>query len=239
MDADFAAEYRTLYQRHWWWRAREAAIMRQVSSLLAPNGLHNILDVGCGDGLLFEALASYGRVEGVEIDPLTVAPDSPWRERIHFGPFDESFRPDRRYDLILMLDVLEHLPNPAAALRHAAALLTDRGAVLVTVPAFRALWTSHDDLNRHFTRYTKASFAELAAASGVRVSRSWYLFHWLFPAKLAVRIKERLVAPKPASPAIPPALINAVLVAATRLEQATLSRLPMPFGSSLAAVCRR
>jgi SAM-dependent methyltransferase len=239
MNSDFAAQYRTLYENHWWWRAREAAILREVRRLLAPDGSHAILDVGCGDGLLFDRLAPYGRVEGVEVDALTVSPDSPWRDRIHLGPFDESFQPQRRYDLILMLDVLEHLPQPAAALRHAANLLTGDGALLITVPAFEALWTCHDDLNGHYTRFTKRTFAALAGDSGVDVRHMWYLFHWVFPAKLAVRMKERLVPTPPAPPAVPPAWINSLLTAATRCEQATISRLPMPFGTSLAAICRR
>jgi SAM-dependent methyltransferase len=239
MDTNYATQYRTLYQSHWWWRAREAAILREVGERLTPNGSHNILDVGCGDGLLFDRLAPFGRIEGVEIDPLTVSPDGPWRDRIHIGAFDESFQPERRFDLILMLDVLEHLPRPADALRHAASLLTRDGVLLITVPAFRSLWTSHDDLNRHYTRYTKKSFAELAGASGVQINEMRYLFHWVFPAKLAVRLKERLVPPRIASPTVPPAWINYLLTAVTHVEQATLSRLPMPFGTSLAAVCRR
>ena len=51
-----------------------------------------------------------------------------------------------------MLDVLEHFENPGPALRRAVELLADTGAILVTVPAFLGRWTSHDEINRHFTR---------------------------------------------------------------------------------------
>ena len=54
-----------------------------------------------------------------------------------------------------MLDVLEHLPDPLPPLRRALALVGDRGVLVATVPAFRSLWTSHDDINEHFERYTK------------------------------------------------------------------------------------
>jgi SAM-dependent methyltransferase len=239
MEANYATQYRTPYQTHWWWRAREAAILREVERLLPRGGDAAILDVGCGDGLLFDRLAPFGQVEGVEADPLTVTPDGAWRDRIHIGMFDATFQPERRYALILMLDVLEHLPDPAGALRHASSLLTDDGVLLITVPAFRSLWTSHDDLNHHFTRYTKQSFATLAAEAGVRVGRMQYLFQWVAPAKLLVRLKERFVATPPAPPSLPPRGVNALLAGLTRLEQATLSRLPVPFGSSLAAICRR
>lgn len=239
MDGQYAASYRTLYQSHWWWRAREAAVLREVARLLPPGRGYNILDVGCGDGLLFDKLAPFGRVAGVEVDPLTLSPNGPWRDQIHVGPFDESFQPQRRYDLILMLDVLEHLPDPAATLRHASSLLAEGGQLLITVPAFRALWTSHDDLNHHVTRYTKASFAELAGSSSMHIDRMRYLVQWTFPAKLAVRLKEMLLGAQPAPPVVPPAWINRVLAAATRCEAATLGRLGLPFGSSLLAVGRK
>ncbi len=238
MDANYAAQYRTLYTNHWWWRAREAAIARELDRLFKADGSLEMLDVGCGDGLLFERLAPYGRVEGIELDPLTVAADSPWRERIHFGPFDASFQPPRRYDLILMLDVLEHLPDPAAALRHARGLLKPRGIVLTTVPAFNVLWTAHDDLNRHYTRYTKRSFRALAANAGVRLQRMRYLFHWTFPAKLAVRVKEAVIRSEALPPVVPPRPVNQTLAAVTRWEEALLGRLPVPFGSSLLAIGR-
>jgi SAM-dependent methyltransferase len=188
--------------------------------------------------LIFDRLAAYGRVEGVEVDPDTVADGSPWRNRIHFGRFDESFRPDRHYDLVLMLDVLEHLPDPAAALQHARLLLKPHGALLITVPAFNVLWTSHDDLNHHFTRYTKRSLHQLALAAGIRMERMRYLFHWTFPAKLAVRCKETILAGEAAPPELPRAIVNSALTALSKCEQATIGRLPVPFGSSLLAVGR-
>lgn len=66
------------------------------------------------------------------------------------------------YSLILMLDVLEHLEDPVGALQHAVDLLTPEGTLLITVPAFMALWTNHDVLNHHLTRYTKRSFSNVA-----------------------------------------------------------------------------
>jgi SAM-dependent methyltransferase len=236
MDSTYAAQYRTLYECHWWWRAREAAILREIDRLLNPGEGRAILDVGCGDGLLFDRLKAYGRVEGVEIDPLTVAADSRWRPQIHFGPFDESYQPGRSFDLILMLDVLEHLKDPAAALRRVRSLLKPQGMLLATVPAFNLLWTGHDDLNRHVTRYTRRSFAELAEAAGVRIHSLRYLFHWTFLAKLAVRLKEAMLGARPAPPRVPPRFVNEALALATRCEQATLGRLPVPFGSSLLAI---
>ena len=113
------------------------------------------------------------------------------------GPFDRSFQPGKRYSLILMLDVLEHLADAPAALAYAVELLEPEGVLMITVPAFRWLWTSHDDMNHHGTRYTKQTFARLADLAGMRIDTCRYFFHWLVPLKLAVRAKECLLTASP------------------------------------------
>jgi 2-polyprenyl-3-methyl-5-hydroxy-6-metoxy-1,4-benzoquinol methylase len=239
VDPEYAQRYRELYERHWWWRAREQFVLETVRRHLPTGGRGAILDVGCGDGLLFDRLAEFGEVQGVESDPSLVGPASPHRDRIHVGPFDASFAPGKRYGLILMLDVIEHLPDPAGALRRAVDLLEPDGLLVVTVPAFRLLWTTHDDLNHHYTRYTRHRFAVLARAAGVRVIRAAYFFHWLFPAKLVTRLIEGVARPRPSSPRVPPRWVNETLYGLSRLEQRLLGRLGVPFGSSLLVVGRR
>jgi SAM-dependent methyltransferase len=239
MDSDYGARYRELFQRHWWWRARERVILDALRAHQPAAGWGNVLDVGCGDGLFFDELAmlpGVRLVEGVEPAEALVSPDGPHRARIHAAPFDATFDPKRRYSLIVMLDVLEHLPDPAASLRHAVALLEPGGVFLATVPAFLALWTRHDDLNHHFTRFDKASFRALAASAGLRVDQSRYFFHWTAAAKIATRVKEALIPGAPASPAVPPAPMNHALYALSRLEERLLGAVPLPFGSSLLVV---
>src|SRR5439155_2500608 len=198
MEQAYARQYAELYRRHWWWRAREHLIVDVLTQLRPRVRWGTILDVGCGDGLFFDRAAQFGEVEGVEPDASLVSPESPYRARIHIGPFDESFEPRKRYSLVLMLDVLEHLADPAAALRHAASLLAPDGILLVTVPAFNLVWTNHDELNRHLTRYTRATLRRLADAVGLRVTHMWYFFHSLFLAKLAVRLWEAVLPRSPA-----------------------------------------
>lgn len=241
MDSDYGVRYRELFQRHWWWRAREHVILAALRAHMPAAGWSpgNVLDVGCGDGLFFDELAKLPGVqlvEGVEPAGALVSLDGPHRARIHVAPFDASFDLGRRYSLIVMLDVLEHLPDPAASLRHALTLLAPDGVFLATVPAFRALWTRHDDLNHHYTRFDQSSFKVLAARAGLRIDQSRYFFRWTAAAKLATRLKEALVPGAPASPAMPPEPVNRALYALSRLEERLLGRLPVPFGSSLLVV---
>jgi SAM-dependent methyltransferase len=236
LDPDYGRKYRELYTRHWWWRAREEVIVEALRRRLRPAAGRRILDVGCGDGLIFERLSEFGEVEGIEPAGELVDPRGPHRERIRVAPFDSAFQPGRRYALILMLDVLEHLDAPEEALRHALDLLEPGGLVLITVPAYRLLWTNHDRLNQHRTRYTKASFRRVAGAAGLQILELRYFFFWMFPVKLGVRLKESLFPSAPGIPGVPPRWLNRWLYLFSRAEERVLRALPIPFGSSLLAV---
>ena len=240
MDPAYGRRYRELYERHWWWRAREAVVLGELDRLRPTGGWKRALDVGCGDGLLFDRLSAYAaHVEGVEPDAGLVSDERAADGRIHVRPFDASFRPEARYDLMLFLDVLEHIEDAAAAVAHAATLLEPGGVVLVTVPAYRHLWTTHDDLNRHVTRYTRPELVQLLSRDSIRVEKSRYFFRWVHPAKVVQRTMEAVRRPEPASPTIPPAPLNGVMYAMSRVEEAVLRWSTLPVGSSLLAVGRK
>ncbi len=234
MDATYAARYRRLYEQHWWWRAREDYLVAWLRVLRPVRAPCSILDVGCGDGLFFERLREFGEPEGVEVDASLVSDEGRRRGAIHLAPFDASFRPGKRYDLVLLLDVLEHVADDEGFLRRAVELLEPgRGRAVATVPAFRVLWTGHDELNHHRARYTKRTFGELAGRAGLRIEGWRYFDHWMFPAKLLVRLKESLLPAPARVPDVPAPWLNRALYRLTRLEHAALGRLPIPFGSSL------
>ncbi|MGH9206621.1 MAG: class I SAM-dependent methyltransferase [Acidimicrobiales bacterium] len=230
MIPEYAAIYRDLYERHWWWRAREAMLLEEIERHRPAEGWRRILDVGCGDGLFFSRLEQLGEVWGVESDATLVPADSRHRSRIHVGPFDAGYPPGRRFDLVLMLDVLEHLADPVGALRRAAELFEPGGRLLITVPAFQVLWTTHDDLNLHFVRYRQRTLNAVAERAGLRVLSQRYFFHWLFPVKLGVRALEQLGYRVHSPAAIPQPTLNGLLLRLSRAEQATVGRLGLPFG---------
>jgi 2-polyprenyl-3-methyl-5-hydroxy-6-metoxy-1,4-benzoquinol methylase len=237
VDVAYGQRYRILYERHWWWRAREAVVLRELERFRPHHGWNRALDVGCGDGLLLETLERYASsVEGLEPDGTLVSEAR--AQRIHVQPFDATFRPGRTYDLILFLDVLEHLNRVESAVAHARSLLDPGGVMLITVPAFRHLWTTHDDLNHHVTRYTRRRLVNLLAGD-FQVLEVRYFFRWVHPAKIAQRLVEWVRRPEPAPPEVPPAPVNSALYTLSRVEERLLRRVPLPFGSSLLAVARR
>ncbi len=72
MQENYARHYRELYRCHWWWRAREEFIVGHLQRLRAADGstgdFGNILDVGCGDGLLLDRLRDFGEPEGIDAE---------------------------------------------------------------------------------------------------------------------------------------------------------------------------
>jgi 2-polyprenyl-3-methyl-5-hydroxy-6-metoxy-1,4-benzoquinol methylase len=238
MDAEYAAAYARLYREHWWWRVREDILLRKIRHIL---GSHTpgarILDVGCGAGLFFDALGRLGHVEGIESDRLSVEQAGHWRSRIHFGELDDTFEPDSSFDLILLLDVVEHVDRPGRLLRRAARLLGPNGRIVVTVPAFNWLWTSHDELNHHVVRYTASQVRDLMNDAGLTATETSYLFQSLVLPKLLVRAKEALTAPAARVPRVPPRAVNIALRAWYRSEYRLAGGLP--FGSSVLAIAQR
>jgi 2-polyprenyl-3-methyl-5-hydroxy-6-metoxy-1,4-benzoquinol methylase len=238
LDPKYAEQYRELYEKHWWWRARAELIIETLQRL-RPSGWKYILDVGCGDGLLFPRLRQFGMVEGIEPSLRATNASNADGNCIYSCSFDQNFRPPHKYSLILMLDVLEHLQDPIGALRHAGELLEPNGTILITVPAFMTLWTNHDVLNHHFTRYTKGGLRQLAVRAGLRVMEARYFFHWMYAAKFIVHVFEHAFHPEAKLPHIPRAWVNRSLYMISRAEQKILSKLPIPIGSSLMAVVER
>lgn len=237
MDRRYSDNYAETYSKHWWWRAREEVVVETLRRHCPREDQAQILDVGCGDGLLFDRLAEFGRAEGVEPDGAVLS--DRFRGRIYPVPFDGQFQPGKKYSLVLMLDVLEHLPNAPAALCHALNLLVPGGILLITVPAFQALWTTHDDLNHHVRRYTKTTLRAVADGIPLEILEERYLFQSLFPAKLAVRAVERACRLAPHVPSVPARWANHLLRRYFRIEEKLFRKVPVPFGSSLLVVARK
>lgn len=238
METEYAISYRDLYENHWWWRSRERIIEDLLERLAPDTGWPAILDVGCGDGLLFPLLSRWGPVEGVEPHPEVMSGRLASDGTIYPVPFDSRFTSDRRYGLILMLDVLEHLDRPEEALGKAAELLLPGGCLIITVPAYELIWTRHDDLNEHRRRYVKPRLRSLVAGSGFTIEEMSYLFQALFFLKLLTRGLEAIWSGDPRIPQIPPRPINRALEAFCYWERRALAPLHPPVGSSLLCVAR-
>lgn len=243
MLESYAQQYRDLWEHHWWWRARTAYVRDWVRWLAARRRLDHILDIGCGDGLMFEILDEFGQVQGLESDGRLLSPENPARRRIENVPFDANYQNRRQFDLILMLDVLEHIADDREAIAHVHNLLKPEGLALLTVPALPCLWSRHDVANQHYRRYTRRSLGRLLAGQGWQILKLEYFSLWTIAPMLLRRLLVPAGAPSDAEPSyvvrIPPLGINRLAEAACRVEQLVGRVVPLPLGSSCLVIAGR
>jgi SAM-dependent methyltransferase len=153
-------------------------------------------------------------------------------DRVPFAP--ESF------DLVAMLDVLEHVDDDVGSLKAVAERLVRGGRLVLTVPAYRFLWSRHDELHHHKRRYRKEGLLAVARAAGLEPEYVSYFNTLLFPLVAAKRLAGRLLGDSgKADDEMPPAGLNRLLGAVFAIERHLLGRVALPFGVSLVMVARR
>src|SRR5271166_4813172 len=131
-------------EHHWWYRGRRLIVGSELSRLELPEAA-SILDAGCGSGRTLEDLVAYGSVSGLELDPnaASVAASRGCGE-IKQGSLEQLPWSADSFDLITCLDVLEHVPDDRGALAELRRVARPGAWLLVTVPAYQALWSLHD-----------------------------------------------------------------------------------------------
>jgi len=121
-------------------------------------------------------------------------------------------------DLVLMMDVLEHVDDDSGLVRLYASKVPSGAHFLVTVPAFRFLWSGHDVFLEHKRRYTLGEIEAAMRDAGLEVVKSAYYFGLVFPLAAAVRLATRDDAQPRSSLRKHGALTNTVLAALCRAE---------------------
>jgi SAM-dependent methyltransferase len=235
-EAMFAAE-----ERHWWYRGRRRIVGAEIERI-APRSQGRTLDAGCGSGRMLDELARFGRPFGVDIDAGSVERARARGHQALLASVSEMPFDDGMFSITTCLDVVEHLDDDRAALRELLRVTEPGGTLVVTVPAYQALWSRHDEVNQHRRRYDSSSLAVVATDAGWTVERSTYFNSVLLPPAAAVRLLERR-RQRPAEFSdlqMTPARLDPVLELPMRLEAALLRRgARLPAGLSLLAVLRR
>jgi len=240
MDASEHARLADHEEWYWWHRSRERIVHRALEHW-APEQ-PRILDVGCGTGHTSAGLKRFGPVLGVDMGfealqrarrrQLLVARSSAYHLPV---------RP-RSCDVVVALDVLEHLDDDAAAAREILASLVPGGLLVATVPAYASLWSSHDVALGHRRRYRRKQLRRLLDEAGFELERCGYVMSSALPVAAAVRLSER-VWPREAEPAagyVPlPRALNELLTRVASLDAHLLRFGSLPFGLSVLAVARR
>lgn len=233
-----------LERSHWWFRARREILSRIVEKNVRPGG--SILDVGCGTGFVLEHLRNSYDVHG--LDDAAIAVEFCHQKGLDFverGILGESKLPRESYDMVMFLDVIEHVDDDVAMLKNGERVLAKGGTVLVTVPALQVLWSGHDVVHHHRRRYDKEMLERSLRAAGLEPRYMSYFNTLLFPLVFAARMAGRLrgngadTSRASDADALPPGPINELLYRTFGAEKLVLPEMKLPIGVSLVCVAGR
>lgn len=203
--------------RHWYYRSKARAMAR----LLGKAQPSTVLDVGAGSGFFSRYLLDNSPARAawcVDTSYAGESDDVHNAKPIHFRRSIERIDAD----LVLLMDVLEHVDDDVGLLAHYASKVPRGARFLISVPAFQFLWSGHDVFLEHRRRYRLDQIESVTRRSGLVVSRGAYYFGAVFPIAAAMRLSSR----EPADGSVPARshlsahhpLVNGALAALCRLE---------------------
>ncbi len=236
---------RVVYQRmseledeHWWFSARRLMIQTILGRLVTLPDDPKILEDGCGTGGNLKLPQSFGATDAFEFDASArrFAAEK-LRMPVPFGALPDTIPFARNaYDLICLFDVLEHIEDDLGSLKSLAGHLAQGGKIVLTVPAFPALWSRHDERHHHFRRYTAKSMARLAQAASLKITHDGYFNTALLPLAVTSRAINGLLRREVADATMPGPVLNNMLFRIFASERHLIGRLRMPVGLSYFAV---
>ena len=238
--------------KHWWFAGRTWSLLNMVDRLVEPDGSQQVLDIGCGAGNMFHHLARYGPVVGLDNNPKPLAIARERGYDVREGSAEEMPFDDASFQLVSLLDTVEHCDDDMAVLRDCYRVCAPGGHLVVTVPAFMWLWSNNDVLNDHKRRYTARELRDKLRKVGFRARRMTYNNFLVFPLAAGLLLLRRGTeqSPELGSPHFDdesyqvemepaPPLINSILSGVTWTESQILRWLSLPVGTSIICIAQK
>jgi len=193
MDISMYQDFYNLEEKHWWFLGRRKIVFSMLNKYLLNGSQLRILDVGCGTGATLRELEKYGHATGIDISEQAVK-FCKLRGCQDVHKIDQwgLFFEDYTFDVVVALDVIEHIADDCAALSEYYRVTKQNGILVVTVPAYNFLWGAHDELNDHKRRYVANDLKNKVEKAGFAVRKLTYFNTFLFPFVLLVRMGQRV-----------------------------------------------
>ena len=234
---------RALRERFWWYSGRRDLFGRLLRRHL-PDPASLGLDAGCGPGTN-EALYAASATRWLCVD-LDRASFSCWKPgpggQCALGRLSALPLRDGAAEVILLLDVLEHVEHEGPALTEVHRALRPGGLLLASVPAFRSLWSWHDEQAGHHRRYRLAEIRRLAEAAGFELREALHFNALLtLPIFLVRRVTRAMPSMRHRIEAdLSPGPLNGIFSAALKVENCLAMRgFRLPWGTTALVVARK
>jgi SAM-dependent methyltransferase len=242
MNVESIKAERDLDETYWWFVGRRAILERVLRRFGKRSRV--AVDIGCGSGRNTQVLARFADCV-IGLDRSSAALELAASQGRQTVRADGQAIPlaDSSVDLLSALDVLEHLDDDLGALDEFHRVLRPDGLLLVSVPAYRFLWSEHDEALMHRRRYVASELSIKLTRAGFRVlKRSYAVFFVFFPI-VFYRLFRGLIPKDPLAPKASyvrlPAVLNRFLIALLRLEAWMIGALNLPWGTSLVVLAQK
>lgn len=239
MDNYVYEDLRELQEKHWWFKARREILTTVLHDLSLPAGC-DILEIGCGTGGNLAMLENFGQVYGMEMhDEAVLYARNTSGKDIRAGFLPDHVPFEQKFDLVCLLDVVEHIEDDQSALNALKALLKPGGRVVITVPAYQWMFGKHDVLLHHHRRYSKEALEAVVAPSGLEIERLSHFNAFMFPLTVLAFITDSVTSvDKCTGYEVPAPWLNSIFYNLFRLERFLIDKLNLPFGSSILMVSK-
>lgn len=236
--------HETIYRTeatHWWYRVRRQMVHDIISKYFKEKHSLKILDTGCGTGGLLHELTQYSDVQGIDFSEKAV---NFCKERgfnnVTVGDITNISYTENSFDIVLALDVIEHISNDNKALSEIHRVLKPGGKAIIFVPTFMFLWGITDELSQHFRRYTLPELKMKATAQGLITVRGSYFNSLLFIPIAVLRILVRMFRIKIRSEnELGSKFTDKLLYSIFNIESKILRYINFPFGVSAMLICTK
>lgn len=245
MHEEIYSQIHEIEQNHWWYVARRKIIFDWVLQTLNEYISPKILDIGCGTGFNVELLQTYGCQQVTGLDFSGAALGFCQSRRLARLVCSDGTRPPfchQYFDIIMALDLIEHLADDMLAIQELARILKPGGSLIIFTPAFNFLWSLQDELGQHYRRYTAGELRRKLESAGLSIQKLTYANSFLFPLIWAGRIALRLSGNNIQGTSendLHPGWSNNLLQTIFAAERPLLRHVNLPFGVSLLCVAKK
>lgn len=231
---------------HWWYEARRNLLNHTLLEFYGQNNDLKVLDLAsaCGDN--FPVCSPFGKTYGLDISWESIQYckkkniDTIVQGDVHHLPYATS-----SIDIVVALDVLEHLQNDKMALGEIERVLKNKGIFIFNVPAFMFLFSYHDEAFHHLRRYSSQEMISKLLSANFLIKSVTYWSFFILPAVFFTR-KVWALLKKPEEMPLSdfhlkiPSPIEAFLGLLTRFEVFLIKkRIHFPFGVSLFGIAQK
>lgn len=233
---------------HWWWIGRKKIVIKLLNKYLNYNK-NIILDAGCGTGAGILYLKNFGTVYGIDLSPIAVKfCKQRGIKKIRTGDVSKLPYKNNFFDLVCLMDVIEHVSKDSLVIKEAYRILKPGGLLLTTIPALPFINSNHDYAQGHFRRYSKSHIEKILSERKFKNIKISYFNFFLSPIIILIRISSKHIRifskladydSKLNYEIYKKNIINQFLIKIISIESKIIEYFNLPFGISLITISQK